>query len=159
MSAMTKTAARRKVRSAENALGGELHGGFRLAVRPFAAEWRGRAGTARDMLADPRAAQIIETLVADLERFATTVDAELLTPEESHAESGFSVDHLARLCREGKLRNYGRKGRPLYARSELPRKPSGTRALRSPQRSAIVPGTRQQIARAAITQFVGGRDG
>lgn len=158
MSVTSKTPARRRGTASGN-VGGESHGGFRMAVRPFAAEWRDRAVAARDLLADARAAQIIENLIADLERFATNLDSELLTPEASVEWSGYSVDHLARLCREGKLRNYGRKGRPLYARSELPRKASKAGALRSAQRSDIVPVTRQQIARAAITPFVGGRDG
>jgi hypothetical protein len=154
-----KKHSRRDAKSPGNSADGDPLGGFRLAVKPFTVEWRARATTAREQLADSRAAQIIENVVADLERFAASLDSELVSPEEGASWSGFTIDHLARLCREGKLRNYGRKGRPLYAKTELPKKASRRTALRSPQGSDIVPHTRQQIARAAITPFVGGRDG
>lgn len=160
---MTTTRSSRATRKPKNTAAalesGAGVGGFVVALRPLGAAWREIAANARECLGDTRAGHIIDWLTADMERFARELDVELLSPEEAAAWSGFSVDHLARLCREGKLRNYGRKGRPLYARSELPRKASRTSALRSSQRSDIVPGTRQQIAQAAITPFVGGRDG
>ena len=159
MTSAIKKHSRRDAESPSHGAAGEPVGGFRLAVKPFMVEWRERAAMARELLSDSRGADIIENLMADLERFASSLDSELLPPEEAAAWSGFTIDHLARLCREGKLRNYGKKGRPLYARSELPRKPSRATGLRSAQGSDIVPGTREQIARAAITQFVGGRDG
>ena len=40
----------------------------------------------------------------------------------SPSQSGYSADHIARLLREGKIPNSGRKAKPLIRRRDLPQK-------------------------------------
>lgn len=128
-------------------------------LAPLVRSWRDFALELRDRAADAQAAQIVENLTRELEQFLATADAGMLTPAEAQEWSGYSTDHLRRLADDGDLTNYGKKGSPLYRRSELPMKPA---SRRTHLRGRTEPGnvrSREQIARAAITQFVGGRDG
>ena len=68
-------------------------------------------------------ALLCEELLRDVRTvFAGDSDA-LLTLREASARSGYSVDHIGRLLREGALHNAGRKGSPRIRAGELPRKP------------------------------------
>lgn len=126
---------------------------------PLVRSWRDFALELRNRSADPRGAAIYETVAVELEQFLKTADCEVLTPAEAEEWSGYTADHLHRLVASGDLTNHGRKGAPRYRRSELPIK---TASRRTHLRGRTEPGnvrSREQIARAAITQFVGGRDG
>lgn len=46
----------------------------------------------------------------------------LLSLGEAAAASGYSVDHLGRLIRQGRIANAGRKGKPLVRLEDLPRR-------------------------------------
>ena len=61
-----------------------------------------------------------------------------LTLAEAAQESGYSVDHLERLVREGKISNAGRRGKPMIRRSDLPIRP---RKLDGPRLPAYDPVT------------------
>jgi hypothetical protein len=137
----------------------KIRGDVTSMLAPLVRSWRAFALELRDRAADAQAAQIVENLTRELEQFLATADAEMLTPAEAQEWSGYSTDHLRRLVDTSDLTNYGKKGSPLYRRSELPMKPA---SRRTHLRSRAEPGnvrTREQIARAAITPFVGGRDG
>ena len=67
-----------------------------------------------------------------------------LTLAEAAEESGYSVDHLSRLLREGKIQNAGRRGAPRIAARDLPRR-SGLEPR--PRRAHL---SRAQIVRSAI---------
>lgn len=61
---------------------------------------------------------------------AATVEAsirawqnELLTLQEAARESGYSVDYLGEMLREGRIANAGRKHSPRIRRADLPKKP------------------------------------
>jgi len=69
----------------------------------------------------------------------------LLTLQEAAGESNYSVDHLGRQVREGKIPNSGRPGAPRIARRHLPRKPGVVAPPRS--RDQL---DRAQIVRSAI---------
>jgi hypothetical protein len=128
-------------------------------LAPLVRSWREFALELRDRAADARGAAIYETVALELEQFLKTADGEVLTPTEAEAWSGYSTDHLRRLAECGDLTNHGKKGAPRYRRSELPVKPA---SRKTHLRDHTEPGnvrTREQIARAAITPFVGGRDG
>ena len=127
-------------------------------LAPLVRSWREFALELRDRAADAQAAQIVENLTRELEQFLATADAEVLTPAEAQEWSGYSTDHLRRLVDSGDLTNHGKKGSPLYRRSELPTKPA---SRRTHLRERIEPGnvrTREQIARAVVHRHAGGEE-
>jgi hypothetical protein len=82
--------------------------------------WRDRAETLGPY--SPAAAtayrEAAEELAAALEHYGGAT----LTLQEASSESGLSVDHLARLIRQGRIENAGEKGAPRIRRRDLPRK-------------------------------------
>ena len=106
-------------------------------------EWRERAQTLRTYGAESSAAAL-EACVAELETALREVDDGTLTLAEAAEESGYSVDHLSRLLREGKIQNAGRRGAPRIAARDLPRR-SGLEPR--PRRAHL---SRAQIVRSAI---------
>ncbi len=48
---------------------------------------------------------------------------EPLTLEQAARKSGYTLDHLSRLLRDGTLPNVGEPGSPRIRRKDLPRKP------------------------------------
>ena len=119
----------------------------------FVAKWRSRAAEAAE-LGNQEAPAIIACILGDLERRRADFDAELLTPTEAQEWSGKHPDSLSRMVREGKLRNYGSKHRPLYRRSDLQPKPA-TKPWPSVAGAAKIPSTRMQIARAVAHRHGG----
>jgi hypothetical protein len=93
------------------------------AVCGLVAGWRARAAELRRYGAAP-AAVTLEAAADELGAALRSEADELLTLTAASAESGFSVDHLARLLRERRIPNAGRKGAPRIRRSDLPRKAS-----------------------------------
>lgn len=83
--------------------------------------WRERqAEFARwDALVD--GAKLLGELLADLE--AVEHSDTPVSLSIAAAQSGYSADHLSRLIRSGKLRDYGRKHAPRVRLSETPTKP------------------------------------
>jgi hypothetical protein len=75
-------------------------------------------------------ARILQRVADELE---VITGGESVTLAEAARRSGYTTDHLARLDREGKLRNVGRKHAPRYLVVDLPRKLS-----RMPEKSDIV---------------------
>lgn len=68
-------------------------------------------------------ATVCAELLADVEAVFRDQSEAPLTLTEGSRRSGYSVDHLAKMIREGKLRNIGRKGSPRIRAGDLPRKP------------------------------------
>lgn len=68
-------------------------------------------------------ATLCDEILRDIEAAFEAEAESLLTLEEGSAQSGYSVDHLGKLLREGKLPNAGRKGSPRIRARDLPRKP------------------------------------
>ncbi|HEY0931780.1 MAG TPA: hypothetical protein VGE27_17795 [Gemmatimonas sp.] len=64
-------------------------------------------------------ARILQRVADELEALA---GGESVSLAEAARRSGYTTDHLARLSREGKLRNVGRKHAPRYLVTDLPRK-------------------------------------
>ena len=73
----------------------------------------------------PAAAAAFHTAASELEEALQAEKAELRSPVEAEAESGYSRRRLRELEAEGKLKNYGRKGAPLYKRGDLPMRAKG----------------------------------
>ena len=93
------------------------------APSELSARWRTR-GDELDPYA-PAAAAAFRTAAAELEEELQAEKEDLLSPAEAVPFSGSSArtlrDHVAR----GSLKNYGKKGSPLYKRGELPTRSKG----------------------------------
>jgi hypothetical protein len=88
----------------------------------FRARWLTRRDELRRMHALVDGAELCDALLADLDAFVSESSEEALSLRRAAAESGYSVDHLGRLIREGKLPNVGRTNAPKIRRGDLPRK-------------------------------------
>lgn len=84
--------------------------------------WREVAANLRRFGAEPQA-RTLETCADELHEALRVIRDEPLSLQRAAQESGYSVDHLGRLIREGKLPNDGRPSKPLIRRSNLPLKP------------------------------------
>lgn len=73
-------------------------------------------------------ARIVDDFLLDLQTLRETEAETLLSLAAAAKISGYSTEHLARLVRQGILPNSGRKGRPLIARKDLPRKANSSLA-------------------------------
>lgn len=68
-------------------------------------------------------ARIIDSFLADVSRVESRSNDTLLTLREAAGRSGYSVDHLARLVRQGSILNAGKKHAPRVRLADLPRRP------------------------------------
>jgi hypothetical protein len=89
--------------------------------------WRLLAVQQRNLGAEPQA-RTLEHCADQLSRELLRRDDELLTLQGAADESGYSLDHLGRMLREGKIPNAGRKAKPLIRRADLPVKSSRRKA-------------------------------
>lgn len=94
------------------------------------AVWRQQAVTLEGFGA-AEAAKALGWCAEQLELALNTQDDVLLTIGEAAALSGYSQDHLRKLLRTGRVKNSGRKGKPLIRAADLPRKPGTLRAKAS----------------------------
>src|SRR3954468_10313991 len=88
--------------------------------------WRALAMQQRNLGADAQA-RTLEWCADQLTTAMLQKADELLSLHRAAQESGYSVDHLGRLVREGRIPNSGRKAKPLIRRKDLPRKAEKTR--------------------------------
>jgi hypothetical protein len=79
------------------------------------------------------AAKLITQFVTDIENAIRCEADNVLTLRGAAAKSGYSVDHLARMIREGRIANAGRRNAPRIREGDLPRRPK--RFDRSSKRS------------------------
>jgi hypothetical protein len=78
-----------------------------------------------------QAAITIEVLVGELEAVLQAGDDRPLTLRAAAIESGYSADHLARLVRQGKLANVGRKFAPRVRCGDLPKRAQSNKDVAS----------------------------
>lgn len=126
------------------------------ALRELIETWRERAETLRRHGAE-QAAKTAEMLADELESALRAEADDVLTLEQAAQESGFSAAHLARLIREGKIGNAGRRHGPRIRRAELPRKPRGI--LIAEGGFDDLARVRRQMARAVAHAETGASDG
>lgn len=95
--------------------------------QPTAAElpnyWRALAAQQRRLGADSQA-RVLDLCADELAAALLRGGDEPLNLSRAAQESGYSVDHLSRLVREGKIPNSGRTSKPLIRRKDLPVKRS-----------------------------------
>ena len=102
------------------------------------------------------AARAYEVCAEELENSLARARDELLDLKQASELSGYSVDHLGRLVRDGRLPNRGRPGAPRVARGDLPVKPGRAPApLPMAQDLGEHQFSRAQIVRSAINRGVG----
>jgi hypothetical protein len=89
--------------------------------------WRALAVQMRSLGGDAQA-RTLEWCADQLTTAMLQKGDELLSLHRAAEESGYSVDHLGRLLREGKIPNSGRRAKPLIRRSDLPVKASRRKA-------------------------------
>jgi len=81
--------------------------------------WRALAMQQRSLGADAQA-RTLEWCADQLTTAMLQKADERLSLHRAAEESGYSVDHLGRLLREGKIPNSGRRAKPLIRRGDLP---------------------------------------
>ncbi len=84
--------------------------------------WREEAALFRRRGQDALAA-LAESYAEDLEAWWDEYWCEELDLQQAATESGYPVNTLGRMVREGRIENAGRKNAPRIKRSDLPRKP------------------------------------
>lgn len=107
-------------------------------------EWRAQAATLREYGAEMQAVAL-ERCADQLDEGVRELESRPLTLAEASEVGGYSVDHLGRLVRQGKIPNVGRPGAPRIAREHVPIK-AGMVAL-APEKREI---DFKQIVRSAV---------
>jgi len=127
--------------------------------QPTAAElpdqWRELAKQQRRLGADAQA-RILDFCADELAAAFQRAGDEALSLSRAAQESGYGVDHLGRMVREGRIPNSGRKAKPLIRRRDLPQK--GRKRKVDPCRltpSGYVP---ERLFRDIIHSKIGGDD-
>ena len=85
---------------------------------------RSKAVELRESFGDEARARAIEWAATQFQRALEDCGDERLTLAQASARSGYSQDHLARLIREGRLPNAGRRGSPRIRAGDLPVRPA-----------------------------------
>ena len=67
---------------------------------------------------------VADEVLHDLDVLESAATEEVLTLQQAANLSGYSLDHLSRQIREGKLPNAGRKGVPRIRQGDLPSRPT-----------------------------------
>ena len=86
-------------------------------------DWRALAAQQRRLGADAQA-RILEFCADELAAALMRAGDELLSLSRAAKESGYSLDHLSRMVREGRIPNSGRHSKPLIRRKDLPQNSS-----------------------------------
>lgn len=117
-----------------------------MIVSALPSHWRAEAERLRDLAAEGQA-RALERAARELEASLQAGAHEIVTLDVAANESGFSADHLGRLIRQGKLRNYGQKRTPRVRLADVPRKRARPSSLTLSSSEGSLP---DAIARAAI---------
>jgi hypothetical protein len=100
-----------------------LSGNVKAIAAPLDAlrlRWRARRDEFARFQATVDGAKLCDELLAELDGALQARADEAITLREAAALSGYTVDHLARMIRQGKVTNAGRKHVPRLRRADLP---------------------------------------
>lgn len=116
-------------------------------------EIRSKAAELRENFGDEPRARALEWAAVRFEHALRQQADEHLTLSEASKRSGYSAEHIARLLRDGKLPNAGRRGAPRVRAGDLPARPQ-RRVVRT------TPGSYDPIAdaRALLSRQGGNRE-
>ena len=84
------------------------------------ARWRQRRDSYARVGVLVEGAKLVDELLGDLDGLTRTEEDRLLTLGAASRDSGYSVGHLARLIREGRIPNAGRRCAPRIRAGDLP---------------------------------------
>ena len=98
-----------------------------MLVSALPTHWRARA-TELERYA-PAAAQAFKD-AADQLQDVLQATADSVSIKEAATLGGFTIDHIQRLVRQGRIENVGRKGKPRIRCEDVPIKPGYTAKLR-----------------------------
>jgi hypothetical protein len=90
----------------------------------FLAKWAAEAEGMQRRGVFVSGAGLLTEVLTDFQAVIAAESQALLTLPEASLRSGYSVEHLGRLVREGTVPNAGRKGAPRVKLADLPRKPA-----------------------------------
>lgn len=114
----------------------------------LAETWRAEAAVLRKR-SDERGALLLEQAAQELEDAIAAEQLSALSLQEAHELGGYSVDHLAREIREGRIPNAGKKGAPRILRRDVPVKPGKAVApVRRPGPSSTAGARARRAARS-----------
>lgn len=119
----------------------------------FLAKWTTEAEAMQRRGVMVNGAGLLAEVLADFKAVHASQAQAVLSLPEAASRSGYSVEHLGRLVREGRLPNAGRRGAPRIRAADLPRKPP---ALVPAGPQAYDPGA---DARTLLDRQRGGRNG
>lgn len=85
--------------------------------------WRTRRDEFERFRAAVDGATLCDEFLAELESAIQARDDECLALRDASTVSGYTVDHLARLIRQGRLPNSGRRGAPRIRVRDIPVRP------------------------------------
>jgi hypothetical protein len=94
-----------------------------MQLAEFRARWAVRSDELRRLHAMVDGAKVIDAFLSDLSATLEEESDELISIRRAAELSGYSVEHLCRSVREGRIPNSGRSHKPLIRRCDLPRKP------------------------------------
>jgi hypothetical protein len=103
------------------------------AFQHIVAQIRAKAAELRDCFGDEARARALEWAASLMERAMRDRADERLTLAQAALRSGYSAEHLARLVREGRLPNAGRRGSPRIRAGDLPVRPPRAVAAARPR--------------------------
>ncbi len=89
----------------------------------FLAKWTAEAEAMHRRGVMVNGAGLCNEILTDFQTVMTTQVGSVLSLPEAAARSGYTVEHLGRMVREGRIPNAGRKGSPRIRSADLPRKP------------------------------------
>lgn len=98
---------------------------------------RTKADELRADFGDEARARALEWAASQVEHALRDRADEELTLAEASLRSGYSQDHLARLVREGRIPNAGRRGSPRIRAGDLPVRPASPHEIVVSDRSLI----------------------
>lgn len=120
-----------------------------MSPQEFSTKWAAEAKAMRLRGALVSGAALLEEILQDFDSAVGEYWDQPLTLTEASGESGYSLDHLGLLIRQGTIPNAGRSHAPRIRRRDLPRKPSKLRAADPSLK--LLGATPRQIARAVVT--------
>ena len=127
-----------------------------MSPRNLSNAWRCKAEELQKLGAEPQA-QALKWCADELETMWRGWETEALSLQQAAQESGYSVDHLGRLVREGVIANAGEEYAPRIRRYQMPRKPAHKHGYMIAMKPSI--SSTEQIARAVVNSSPGGNDG
>jgi hypothetical protein len=95
-----------------------------MTRRELLKRWEARREEFRRLRVHVDGALMIDEFLSDLEAEEHQAGDQELSLSQAAEMSGYSTEHLARLIRAGRIRNCGRKNKPLIRLADLPHKPT-----------------------------------